>query len=60
MKREDNVFAKYDELDEEILDEEITDDMLDRALDDFEHNLEPKQAVKLNNNKIEVDDQEEI
>lgn len=35
--------------------------MLDKALDDFEHNLEPKQAVKVHNNKtIDFEDEEEM
>jgi hypothetical protein len=35
--------------------------MLDEALDDFEHNLEPKQTIKVHNNKnINLEDGEEI
>jgi hypothetical protein len=35
--------------------------MLDKALDDFEHNLEPNQTVKFNNNKtIDLKDEEEM
>lgn len=35
--------------------------MLDKALDDFEHNLEPNQVVKLSNDKsIQLEDREEV
>jgi hypothetical protein len=35
--------------------------MLEKALDDFEHNLESNQAIKVYNNKtIDIEDAEEI
>ena len=32
--------------------------MIEKALDDFEHNLEPKQGIKVGKNKVQIHEDE--